>query len=83
MHDYKEMTVEYLYEMTKSLVENGYKDMKIKCGDNFIYEDDWTRDYVKNTLEFKGSLYNEDSLKDIYKLKRKINDAIEDYYNKL
>lgn len=51
-------TVDYLLSLFNELSEQGKGDMKIKCTDNYLHEDEIGVDYLKNEVLFRGSLFN-------------------------
>lgn len=54
----KIMTVDYLLSMLKKLSEAGKGDMKIKCMDSYLQEDEIGLNYLTNEVLFRGRLFN-------------------------
>lgn len=52
------MTVDYLLSLFKKLSDAGKGDMKIKCMDNYLHEDEITINYLTNEVLFRGYLFN-------------------------
>lgn len=54
----KVVTVDYLLSLLKDLSEQGKGDMKIKCLDNELHEDEIGIDYLTNEVLLRGFLFN-------------------------
>lgn len=52
------VTVDYMLRLLQRLHDNGKGDMKIKCRDNFLHEDEVAIDYMGNEMKLRGYLYN-------------------------
>lgn len=52
------VTVDYLLSMLKKLSDAGKGDMKIKCMDNPLHEDEITINYTKNEILLRGYIFN-------------------------
>lgn len=52
------VTVSYLLSMLKKLSDAGKGDMKIKCMDNALHEDEITINYTKNEILLRGYIFN-------------------------
>lgn len=50
------VTVDYLLDLFQKLHNAGKGDMKIKCRDNFLYEDGIGINYMNNEMMFQGYL---------------------------
>lgn len=53
------VTVDYLFDLLQKLHESGNGDMKIKCMDNFLYEDEIGINYMDNEMMFRGLIFNQ------------------------
>lgn len=54
----KVVTVDYLLSLLNKLSEAGKGDMKIKCMDNELHEDEITVNYAGNEILLRGFLFN-------------------------
>lgn len=63
-------TVDYLFSLFKALSEHGKGDMKIKCMDNYLHEDEININYMKNEILLRGYIFN-----------FSISDKIRQFYN--
>lgn len=52
------VTVNYMLDLLKKLSDGGYGDMKIKCMDNDLHEDEISINYITNEILFRGYLFN-------------------------
>lgn len=52
------LTVDSLLYLLTNLHNNGYGDMKIKCLDNELHEDEFFINYTDREVMFKGYLFN-------------------------
>lgn len=52
------VTVDCLLDLLQKLHNAGNGDMKIKCIDNFLHEDEIGINYMDNEMEFRGYIYN-------------------------
>lgn len=52
------VTVDMLLDLLQKLHDAGNGDMKIKCRDNFLYEDEIGINYAYNEMQFRGYLFN-------------------------
>lgn len=52
------VTVDMLLDLLQKLHDVGNGDMKIKCKDNFLHEDEIGINYMDNEMEFRGYLFN-------------------------
>lgn len=52
------VTVDYMLRLFQGLHDYGYGDMRVKCKDNYLHEDEIAIDYSDNEMELRGYLYN-------------------------
>lgn len=52
------VTVDYLLGLLKKILDAGKGDMKIKCMDNSLHEDEITINYTKNEILLRGYIFN-------------------------
>lgn len=74
------VTVDYLLGMLKGLSENGYGDMKIKCLDNPLHEDEITLNYTKREVLLRGFLFNVQITQKVKKFCTDIEKAKDEFY---
>ena len=53
------VTVNYMLRLFQRLHEAGNGDMKIKCMDNFLHEDEIGINYMDNEMKFRGLIFNQ------------------------
>ena len=73
------VTVEYLSELFRELVESGYDATKVRCGDAFIRKDEISV-YPGEYVRFRGNLFNEPITEKVDTLTREIKAAIDRFY---
>lgn len=52
------VTVDMLIDLLQKFHDAGNGDMKIKCRDNFLHEDEIGINYKDNEMQFRGYLFN-------------------------
>ena len=52
------VTVDYLLDLFQKIHDSGDGDMKIKCRENFLYEDEIGINYMDKEVTFRGYIYN-------------------------
>lgn len=52
------VTVDYLLSLFRTLSEQGKGNMKIKCMDNFLHDDEISINYMENEILFSGNIFN-------------------------
>lgn len=52
------LTVDCLLDLLQKLHNAGNGDMKIKCLDNFLHEDEIEINYMNNEMQFRGMIFN-------------------------
>lgn len=79
------VTVDCLLDLLQKLHNAGNGDMKIKCIDNFLHEDEIGINYMDNEMEFRGYICNlpvteriKEFCKDIEQAKKKFYGFNED-----
>lgn len=65
------LTVDGLIDKLNNLSRSGYGDMKIKCQDHFIHEDEIGFNYIAKEVLIRGMLYN-------FPVSEKVNEFNED-----
>ena len=54
----KEITVDFIFKLFTEICVAGHGDMRIKCIDGFLYEDEISIDFLNNEIVLRGMLYN-------------------------
>ncbi|MCD8398105.1 MAG: hypothetical protein LUD12_13155 [Lachnospiraceae bacterium] len=75
----KIMTVAFLHEWLGGLVEGGFGEMKIRCEDGYLHENELGFDTYHNEARIKGMLYNLGDYALCDELKKGINAAFEKF----
>lgn len=52
------VTVDYLLDLFQKLSKSGNGDMKIKCRENFLHEDEIFINYADGEMEMRGYIFN-------------------------
>lgn len=52
------VTVDYLLKLLQGIHGYGYGNMKLKCKDNYLHEDEIAIDYSNDEMKLRGYLYN-------------------------
>lgn len=74
------VTVDYLLDLLQEISKAGNGDMKIKCQDEFLHEDEISINYLENKMMFTGYLFNSDISKRINKFCSDIERAKNEFY---
>lgn len=74
------LTVDILLGKLKGLSEAGYGDMKIKCQDSYLHEDEIGIDFLAREILLRGYLYNFPITKRVNEFKDDIERAYRKYY---
>lgn len=74
------LTVDKLKKILDKLSASGHGDMKIKCKDVFLYDDEIGYLYYDQTLVFRKTLFRHQEVAKVMRLKYKIQEAIEAFY---
>ncbi len=75
-----EITVDYLLDLLTKLHDNGNGDMKIRCSDGFIHEDEIGINHIDNEIMFRGALFNFPIAEKIGAFKKDIDAAYRRFY---
>lgn len=79
----KVVTVDYLLSLFKKLSDAGKGDMKIKCMDNYLHEDEVGVNYLSNEVLFRGNLYNYDITDKVKRFCNDIEKAKDRFYGNM
>lgn len=74
------VTVDYLLDLFQKIHDSGDGDMKIKCRENFLYEDEIGINYMDNEMEFRGYLFNLPMVKKVSEFCDDIEKAKKKFY---
>ena len=74
------VTVDYLLKLFQGLHDCGYGDIKLKCIDNYLHEDEIAIDYSNKEMELRGYLYNVPVAKKIKEFCEDIDRATRKFY---
>lgn len=77
------LTVNKLLEKLTILKKSGYGEMKIRCIDNYLHDDELHVDYVVEEIQFRGHLFNYPITNKVRKFCEDIDEAREDFYSSL
>lgn len=77
------VTVDYLLSLFKKLSDEGKGDMKIKCMDNYLHEDEIRVNYLSNEVLFRGMLYNYDITDKVKRFCNDIEKAKDRFYGNI
>lgn len=77
------LTVNTLLEQLNALSKAGYGNMKIKCGDCYLHDNEIAYTYSGDCgeLEFHGYLFNQPIVEKISTLQEDIKIACDKFYN--
>lgn len=73
------LTVDTLREMLNKASEYGYGDMKIKCQDDYLHDDEITFVYSNREILLRGCLFNSPNIKKVQDFKN----GVDKLYKKL
>ncbi len=73
-------TIDYLRKILNDLSERGYGDMKIKCQDNYLHEDEIKIDCMHREVTFHGELYNFPPTKKVKEFRNAVQKAYEKFW---
>lgn len=76
----KILTVNTLLHVLNEISANGYGDLKIKCNDAFIYDNEIGVSPYRGELQLKGYLFNQPISEKVSRLKEDIEKAISRFY---
>ena len=77
----KVITVDDLLVRLKQLSDSGYGEMKIKCGDCYLHDDELSYSYGHDSeLRMKGFLFNQPVSKKVSEFEEDIRLAINKFY---
>lgn len=76
----KVMVVDDLLLLFKKLSEQGKGDMKIKCMDSYLHEDEIGLNYLTNEVLFRGCLFNVDITDKVKQFCNDIEKARDKFY---
>ena len=74
------LTVDNLLSLLKKLHESGNGDMKIKCRDNFLHEDEIGINYMNNEMMFIGLIFNHPMTQNVKEFCNDIDKAEKKFY---
>ena len=74
------VTVDSLLEDLKKLSDAGYGDMKIKCADGYLREDEIGYNYLTREVLFRGNILNTPAEERLQKFMERIDEAIKELY---
>lgn len=74
------ITVDYLLKLLQGIHDHGYGNMKLKCIDNYLHEDEIAIDYSNNEIKLRGYLYNFPVAEKIKKFCEDIDRATRKFY---
>lgn len=77
------VTVDYLLSLLKKISDAGKGDMKIKCMDNYLHEDEFGVDYLSNEVLFRGKLCNYDITDKVKRFRNDIERAKDRFYGNI
>lgn len=73
-------TVDYLLDLFQKLSNDGYGNMKIKCNDGFLHEDEIFVNYHEGEISFQGLIFNIPISAKVSSFKYDIQKAYEKFY---
>lgn len=77
------LTVDKLFERLEKLKTGGYGDLRIKCGDAFLHDDEIGIKYYpegEGEVLFRGHLFHQPISEKVFTLKKDIENAINKFY---
>ena len=74
------VTVDHLFKLLQGLHDYGYGNMRVKCKDNYLHEDEISIDYSSNEVELRGYLYNFSMAEKIEEFRKDIDRATRKFY---
>lgn len=74
------VTVDHLLKLLQGLHDYGYGNMRVKCKDNYLHEDEIAIDYSGNEMELKGYLYNFSVAEKVEEFRKDIDRATRKFY---
>lgn len=74
------VTVDHLLKLLQGLHDYGYGNMRVKCKDNYLHEDEIAIDYSGNEMELKGYLYNFPVAEKVEEFRKDIDRATRKFY---
>lgn len=74
------LTVDDLLEKLNKLSEYGYGDMRIRCQDGYLHDDEIGFDYLQREISLRGLLYNQVPYKNVKKFYREVGKLCEEYF---
>ena len=73
-------TVDSFLDDLKRLSGAGYGDMKIKCADGYLHEDEIGYNYLTREVLFRGNIFNTPAEERLQKFMERIDEAIKELY---
>lgn len=77
----KFLTVDSLRKVLNKISECGYGDMRIKCQDGYLHDDEISFNYIAREILLRGFLYNFSPTEKIKEFKNDIENAYKKYYD--
>lgn len=74
------LTVDDLLEKLNKLSEYGYGDMRIRCQDGYLHDDEIGFDYLQREILLRGLLRNQVPYKNVKKFYQEVGKLCEEYF---
>ena len=74
------LTVDDLLEKLNKLSEYGYGDMRIRCQDGYLHDDELGFDYLQREILLRGLLRNQVPYKNVKKFYQEVGKLCEEYF---
>lgn len=77
------ITVDSLRERLNALSEIGYGDMKIKCQDGYLHDDEIGYNYLDREVQFRGHLFNFPLTERVNKFRNGVEKLYQEFYGNI
>lgn len=75
-------TVDSLRKVLNEVSEHGYGDMKIKCQDGYLHNNEMTFDYINKNVIIHGFLFNQPVSKKVNEFYHGVQELYNQYWGK-
>lgn len=77
------LTVNKMLQILEEIAKNGGGNLKIKCGDSFLHDNEISLSPLSGELRLNGYLFNHSISKKVGRLKKDIEAATDSFYEDL
>lgn len=74
------ITVDSLRERLNELSKIGYGDMKIKCHDGYLHDDEIGYNYLNREIQLRGHLFNFSLTERVQKFRNGVEKLYQEFY---